>query len=114
MFLNNDVITQRVQKLVNSALKLIEQGIAEGKTDVALAYLKIVCPSSEQIDLQLLNLNQTVAQTEQRDSAKENYSSTSPSNFIFWQSFKARRELQQLLTSSDSLTTIRAARPTNK
>lgn len=102
MFLSNDVITQRVQKLVNSALKLIEQGIAEGKTDVALAYLKIVCPSSEPINLQLLNLNQTVAQTEQRDSAKENYSSTSPSNLSFWQSFKARRDLTNLDSDSSA------------
>ena len=102
MFLNNDVITQRVQKLVNSALKLIEQGIAEGKTDVALAYLKIVCPSSEPLDLQLPRLNQTVAQREQRDSAKENYSSTSPSDFSFWQSFKARLDLPHLDSDSSA------------
>lgn len=95
--------SHRIENLLDSSLKLIEQGIAEGKTDVALAYLKIFCPSSELTDLQLLNLSRTVVQTEQPNWADENYSSTAPSNLSFWQSFKARRELQQLLISSNSL-----------
>ena len=43
MFLNNDAISQRIQNLFDSALELIEQGIAKENTDIALAYLRIFC-----------------------------------------------------------------------
>lgn len=66
MFLNNNMTSQRIQNLLDSSLKLIEQSIAEGKTDVALAYLKVFYPH-ELVNVPLLNLNMTAPSLKEQE-----------------------------------------------
>ncbi len=69
MFLDNNTASERIQNLLNSALKLIEQGIAKQDTDLALAYLRIFC-ACQLNNFHLLSPN-TGTLREQRDWGDE-------------------------------------------
>ena len=74
MFLNNDVTSERIQNLFDSALELIEQGIAKENTDIALAYLRIFC-ACQLNNFHLLSPNAGTLR-EQRDWGDEDLSET--------------------------------------
>lgn len=93
MFLNNDVTSQRMQNLFNEALGLIEQGIQEGNTNIALAYLRFFV-ASELTLFQPLGLNPTRATlSEQRDWWNDDCEESQSEELNFFQGLEALLEL---------------------
>ncbi len=90
MFLNNDVTSERIQNLFDSALELIEQGIAKENTDIALAYLRIFCAC--QLSNFHLRLPSTDTLREQRDWGDEDLSDASYLDLNYEESLKALLE----------------------
>ena len=90
MFLNNDAISQRIQNLFDSALKLIEVGIEKEDTEIALAYLKIFC-ACQLNNFHLLSPNAGTLR-EQRDWGDEDLSETRYEDLNYEESLEALLE----------------------
>ena len=102
MFLDNNATSERIQNLLNSALKLIEQGIAKQDTDLALAYLRIFC-ACQLNNFHLLSPNAGTLR-EQRDWGDEDLSETRYEDLNYEESLEAllERPLVEPEISTDS------------